>query len=814
MAEGSGRAKLRARKSFGRPASLYKEPLLRSKALLTLGGLLLAFAGCPTITPADVCAGRTCSGNFVCNTTTGVCEPPVGPDPTRCAGDGDCGGGKPRCDLSAATCVECLGDGDCGGGNCTDKACVPLPDSCATQGAAVALQSSAKLEGDTTAARHDTTLACALPGASGRDVVYALSVSARKRLVAVARPKSGSGLLPVLGLRTACESTAAADLVGCAAPPAVGGETRLVVDPLLPGTYHLWVDGEAGTFGAFTVELSLEETTAGESCAAPIYLPLNKPSLTVTGETAAMADDAAGTCGGSGGNDGLYAVQLSAPRRVAFEVTTATSGYSPLLYLRSACDDGAVAKQLACAGGAGTSARVDLPRLEPGTYFLWVDGQANKAGTYVLKIDASDPLPPPTHDGCATAEVLPLPAGGVGTVVRQSDTGQAKGDALGCGATGNDLVYSITTTAPSALEVKVTPFPGSSLKPVVYLRAAGRCASEALMDQFACAQAATAGGAATLSIPHLPAGSWSLWVDGAAGSAGPFELVADFKPPAVAPGNDTCSAPTSVALAGAPVTVLGSTWGATDQHSGCELPQGSWSPDIVYSLVLNTRQSLGVELRADPGSALKPVLSLLAPTTCTSNLWSDVVTCGWGDPQLSDRMLLTIPVLEPGVYPLWVEGDEGSQGAFSLRLSPGPPMDSAPANDACSLPQVLTPGVTLTGDTRAAGNDSSGSCGLPYDANGEHAPDVVYKFVLASAQTVGLTVTPDATAGQLFRPVVYVEGPGTLSCSGGGAVKGCQLAQAYGGAVTVSMPNLAAGTYYVWVDGAGLSGGKFTIRWQ
>jgi hypothetical protein len=175
---------------------------------------------------------------------------------------------------------------------------------------------------------------------------------------------------------------------------------------------------------------------------------------------------------------------------------------------------------------------------------------------------------------------------------------------------------------------------------------------------------------------------------------------------------------------------------------------------------------------------------------------------------------MTIPVIDPGLYPVWVEGDDGTQGAFSLKLSPGPPLETAPVNDGCALATTLVPGVNATGDTRAASNDSYGTCGLPYGANGEDARDVVYKMVLAAAQNVTVTVTPDATEGQLFRPVVYLEGPGIASCQGGGANKGCQIAQAYGGAATLSLANLAAGTYYVWVDGAGLSGGKFTIRWQ
>jgi hypothetical protein len=236
---------------------------------------------------------------------------------------------------------------------------------------------------------------------------------------------------------------------------------------------------------------------------------------------------------------------------------------------------------------------------------------------------------------------------------------------------------------------------------------------------------------------------------------------------------------------------------------------------VAYALTINQRQSLGIELKAEPGSNLKPVLTLMEPNTCGSSSSLDIRGCGYGDPQFTDRMIATLSAIDPGVYPVWIEGDDGTQGAFSLKLIPGPPLDLPPANDGCTGAITLQQNTTLTGDTRPASNDSVGaSCGLPYGANGEDADDVVYKLTLANAQTVNITVTPDPTEGQLFRPLVYLEGPGTTACNGGGSNKGCQIAQSYGGATTLSVANLAAGTYYVWVDGAGLSSGKFTIRWQ
>jgi len=102
----------------------------------------------------------------------------------------------------------------------------------------------------------------------------------------------------------------------------------------------------------------------------------------------------------------------------------------------------------------------------------------------------------------------------------------------------------------------------------------------------------------------------------------------------------------------------------------------------------------------------------------------------------------------------------------------------------------------------------------PLGASGEDAPDVLYQFTIATAQSVTAEVIPDAAEGQLLRPVVYVRGPGSLSCSSTLPLdqKGCAVASAYGGTATLMLPNLAPGTYYLWVDGAGLGSGKFAVK--
>jgi hypothetical protein len=56
-----------------------------------------------------------------------------------------------------------------------------------------------------------------------------------------------------------------------------------------------------------------------------------------------------------------------------------------------------------------------INRLEPGTYFLWVDAYATSTisydGPFQLALTASDPLPPPANNTCPAAEALELPAG-------------------------------------------------------------------------------------------------------------------------------------------------------------------------------------------------------------------------------------------------------------------------------------------------------------------------------------------------------------------------------------------------------------------
>lgn len=777
--------------------------------------LILPLLACSPGPVTTRCDAVVCASGTTCLLDTGRCSNPVPPDAgTGCVDDTRCLVPSPRCLVAQNRCVACLDDGDCAAGSC-DKAvneCISLPDSCATARKLDLSTGKTVVTADTSRANDDTRLSCALSGTKSNDLVWALEITERRRVVATVTPAVGGALRPVIALRTQCSSIDPSTNLDCAYPTTTGSSARLTLDAVDPGTYYLWVEGEDANTGAFTLDVQLDVPPADESCAQPRIIPISgNNSEEILGDTRSLKDDAAGLCGGAAAPDAVYAVQLSTARRLRLEVTGISKGFQPVLYARTACDATTASAQVGCVAATAGSATLDIPRVEAGTLFLFVDGNsAANGGSYRLRITPFDPVPPPTNDACAMAKPIPMPVMALGTVNEQGDTSSANQDALGCNASGPDLVYQFTLPVARQVLARVTPLAGSSLRPAVYLRPAMKCQSEAASDQVACQISASPGGSATTVVPNLAAGVWYLWVDGVQGSGGPFDLRLELAEPPPVPPNDVCVAAVPLSLASGVINAQGTTLGAnSNKLSSCTFPPNEPSPDVVYELSLASKQSLAIDLKALAGSSLKPVATLRSGT-CASVNPNDERACAWGDPQLAERAVFTVPSLDAGTYFLWVSGDGASQGPFALKVSTGPEIP-VPANDKCAatgLP-TLVPNVFVGGDTRGANNDETAAgCGLTYGSDGSEAPDVAFRFSLVSTSNVTLAVTPDAVEGQLFRPVLYVR---PASCAST-AAKGCAAAASYGGTATLTLSNLAAGSYTAWVDGAGQSGGKFTIK--
>lgn len=780
--------------------------------------LLLSFSlgACGRFATVSRC--EVCPTGQLCDVASGQCVPEPSVQPPQCRGNASCPGDTPICS-PAGRCVQCVGNGDCPGGACDMQAgrCVPRgADSCAGVTSLLEVgEGTVRIRGTTLGAANDAQLGCGLPGAVATDVVYGLKLAQTRRLSAVVRAiDPGSGFQPVLALRSSCADARSELSCGFVQP---GSDRASLSLELKAGNAFLWVDGESQAGGEFELELSFDAVPAIDACAEPGLLR-GGDTLDVTGETQGLSDDLGSSCGGAGAPDAIYSLVLDRSRRVKLEVT-GVAGFRPTLALRGACLEPST--ELACAPGSATGiATIELPGLGPGTYSVIVDGSGSGSnaatGRFRLRVTLGEPAPLPTNDTCQTA--LELPMGTVGSPMvlnLQGDTSAAKNDLPGCEATGADLVYTFELAQARRVRAVATPLSGSRLQPVLSLRRDMQCESQLAREQLLCTAAGQPGFPASLDSPRLDPGRWFLIVDGKSRTSGAFDLSVEFATPPTPPGNDTCAMPTPLTLEPADSRAMETTVGAQSDAFTCAGLERS--PDVVYTFTLPTRQSVAVDVRALTGSALLPVLTLKppAPASCSLGAALPLQKCGFGDLQVSDRAVLMEPELEPGTWFLWVSGELATQGAFSLRVGAGAPIQ-APGNDSCgTLNQMvsLTVGSGTSGDTRGANNTVDGACGFPFGANGEFGRDVAYTFqVSAPLPTLTITVRPEQTGGQLFKPVIFVRGPGPAgTCTASGPNLGCQGAIDYGMPAVLTLNAVAPGAYTLWVDGAGTSAGAFGL---
>jgi hypothetical protein len=245
---------------------------------------------------------------------------------------------------------------------------------------------------------------------------------------------------------------------------------------------------------------------ANDSCTAPNQIDLTKPvtlsgtTEDVMGKIKATDDNQGPFCGGSGGPDVVYSFTLSQWRTLTIDVQAA---FTPRVYVKKGkCADGEV---VAC----GTT-HIDTGSLEPGTYYLFVDGDGNlQKGDFILKVSAAPPGPPP-NDSCAAPQVLTFQnkvAQASGMTLFSKDDHQAV-----CGGTGApENVYSFAVPpGTTSLSIDLT----ADFAPTIYL-AKDSCTA----SPIACIPAAS------YQMGWPGQGAYYLFVDGKqGGDAGLYTL--------------------------------------------------------------------------------------------------------------------------------------------------------------------------------------------------------------------------------------------------------------------------------------------------
>jgi hypothetical protein len=520
-----------------------------------------------------------------------------------------------------------------------------------------------------------------------------------------------------------------------------------------------WRGGEGSTVDA-GVALS-----SGGTCDAPTPLLAGH---SYAGNTEGAVDEQQGSCAaGQGGRERVYRLDLAARQRVTLDVT---ADFDSVLYVREGdCEDESA--EIRCNDDSGPKrSKIDAV-LDPGTYFVFVDGYGEEAGNYHLRASGQDA--PTLADICRDARPLAASARVGGSVTDAFDNTHAT---CGRDAKGADLPFRFDLATRSRVRLVEK---SADFRPVVHVRRA--CEDEA--SEVACSDSGLADDEAAWAGVLDPGAYW-IFADGAdEATPGSFTLAAETAPETgsaaagSAPG-DACG--DAIPLTGSSGKIDGDTFAARDDVSVSCAPSGA--ADVIYRFDLPHKSHISARLVADESSH-----ALALQRACGDR--STELSCG----SIVDRQV------EAGTYFLAVDGAHAEslgRYAFSYKVR-----DMAELENACARVPNLAFAKSISGGTAGAGDKFSSACGAR--GLGQGSSDRVYRFRVPRRMGVRLTLEAQGFRGVISLRRNCVDDTTELTCAQANDDAGRAQAQAV----------LDPGTYYAVVDGVGArSEGPFQIR--
>jgi hypothetical protein len=365
------------------------------------------------------------------------------------------------------------------------------------------------------------------------------------------------------------------------------------------------------------------------------------------------------------------------------------------------------------------------------------------------------------EDGSCNAPLALAPGPSAGDTTRGTSV---FGGTCGRGD-AKEIVYVLRATSRTHLRAAVS----AQFDTVLYLRK-NKCDDDAA--EIACNDDVPGGGSA-LDV-YVDPGTYFLFVDALGKNEGPYRLVTEIaEVPSIA---DVCRAARPLAIG---TTVTGSTVGAFDNASA-SCGDGAAGMDVPFKLDLAARSRVRIVEHSDD---VRPVVHVRR--ACVDSA-SEV---GCSDRGASSEESTFVGVLEAGAHTVFADAfTRDVAGRFTLHAETAPERGSGVSGDACADAMPLTPPDHPSGDTFAARDDVSGSCG------GAGAPDVVYRVDVARRSRVSARV--DSEEG---RHVLVL----SRACGDRSAEVSC------GARVDATID---PGVYFLAVDGATpTSFGRFTL---
>lgn len=392
-------------------------------------------------------------------------------------------------------CDAMIDEADCGR---------PPHDTCAD---ALALTSSGTTMLAVAAATADYMVSCTT--ARQPDVAVSFTLTEPHD---VSITGEADGYTVALGLRTTCDAVTSE--LDCN-----DGYPGLVRRRALPaGTYYVIV--QSGGDVSLNLQLS-DPTTAptNETCTTATVVPATGGHF--TGSFVDVHDDLQLSCNPGMASDLVYEIDLTASSDVSITLGTPASQY---VYwsLRSTCGTTA---DLRCEGG--TPADGTVHRLDPGTYYLVIEGSAFEELDYDLTIGIAAGTPPVHGDTCSDPIALTL-----GTAYSGTLTGAQDDYSTTCGYFYRDIVHSFHVDAASDIDIEIN---GGA---TAYLNASLRTTCTDGSSQQRC----VTGAPISSHLHNVSPGDYFLVVEGSRAGAYTITVTATTPPlvPTPATGNENC----------------------------------------------------------------------------------------------------------------------------------------------------------------------------------------------------------------------------------------------------------------------------------
>ncbi len=513
-------------------------------------------------------------------------------------------------------------------------------------------------------------------------------------------------------------------------------------------TVTSWSGGQSGGGGALARGGASGGDRAG-TCESPRQVELGRP---VHGSTSSGAHLVQGSCAAGDAPEQVYRVTLD--RRTQLSAVL-QSGFDGALYLSRRCGDPSA--ELVCNDDSPDTTRSQIDAtLDPGDYYLVVDGYGNEAGEYDLVVQLSELQSASAI--CSEAQTLVVGQPVSGTTLGVPNYFQAT---CAGGAQSGDRVYRLDVPARSRYRVRQQ----SDHDGAVYLRRAcdDPTTELACNDDFHDQRHSLLSGV-------LDSGRYFVFSDGyATGQSGNFTITAELgSETGGSADGEACGAPGATTL-GQPIDM--DTFEARDDFAGsCG---GSSAPDVVYEVPVHGRSRIRVTVEEPEMSG-----AIYLQRTCGDT--SSEIACSAVEP--GAQATLEAQVTQ-GSYFLVLDG--ASAEAFGSAKVTVDVDDLAALERSCRQAPRLRPGQPVSGSTMTSSDQFQASC-----AGGAGSNDVVYRLSLARRQIVRLSLESD------YDSALHVR----RTCTDATTEIACNDDQNDNRHAFIET-TLDAGTYFVVVDG-------------